>query len=159
MGDVWVPAAVGLVALGVLGALRPGTPAAGLVFAGQALYAWATGFTAVDGGFLAGQLAVAALARVIDHFTGTPSAKRMAVPRPARVAALGGGVLGALTLGPLGTVVGPVAGALAGALAAGEAGLPTERAGCRAVAGFWFGVVTRIVIVVGMAAAFAARAL
>jgi len=114
------------------------------------VWAWGRGFAGVEAGQLGVWVAAAAAAAVVDHFTGTPAAKRLAVPGPARTAMVAGALLGAAALGPLGLGLGTVIGALAG-LAAGGYGVPGRQGLRRAALGPWLGAMVQAGVTAAMA--------
>jgi len=143
---------------GVVAAAAPGLRAPLWVLAGLLGWAWSRDFAGVDGGQLSLWVAAAAAAVAVDHLTGTPAAKRIAVPGPARASILGGALLGAAALGPLGVLLGMTTGAVMG-LAAGGYGLPDRGAGRRAAVIPWLGILVQVGTAVAMAAWLTSRLL
>lgn len=158
LGDFITWLALAVTALGVVVAAAPGLRAPLWVLAGLLGWAWSRDFAGVDPGQIGLWITTAAAAVAVDHFTGTPAAKRMAVPGPARASILGGALLGAAALGPLGVLLGTTAGGVIGLAAAGY-GLPARGGGRRAAVAPWFGALVQAGASVAMAAWLVARVL
>lgn len=135
-----------LVLVGLAGTILPALPGLPLVFAGMLLAAWAGGFEQI-GVFtivVLGTLTLFSLA--IDFWATALGAKRVGASRKAVAGAVLGTFAG-IFFGPVGLFVGPFVGALAGEL------LHSRAVGHAARVGFgtWMGILTGIVLKLGLA--------
>lgn len=109
----WWVLAIGLMVVGVAGAVLPVLPGTILVLGGAVLGAWIDGFEKVSGGALAWIAVLAVLAWATDYVAALLGAKKAGASRLAVIGAAVGTVLGVLT-GFIGLLFMPLAGALAG---------------------------------------------
>jgi len=101
--------------LGLIGAVLPVLPGVIMVFAGTLVYGIMVDF---QGGlnlmFYLGQGVAVLLVFLVDYLAGIVGAKKFGGSRSAVVGSILGLLLGVLTLGPFGLIIGPFAGAVAG---------------------------------------------
>ena len=109
----WWVLAIGLMVVGVAGAVLPVLPGTILVLGGAVLGAWIDGFERVSVGALAWIAVLAVLAWATDYVAALLGAKKAGASRLAVIGAAVGTVLGVLT-GFIGLLFMPLAGALAG---------------------------------------------
>lgn len=108
-----------LFSIGVLGTFIPGLPGIGLVYAGILVYAFADGFTAIQGSTVL-YLGIATLiASFAQYFGSLWATKSGGGKQKALIGTFIGAVLGAMG-GPVGIFIGAFIGALAGALLEGS---------------------------------------
>lgn len=108
-----------LFVVGVLGTFIPGLPGMGFVYAGILLYAFADGFTAIQGSTVI-YLGIATLiASFAQYFGSVWAAKSGGGKQKALLGTFIGAFLGALA-GPIGIFIGAFIGALVGALMDGS---------------------------------------
>ena len=109
---LWI-LSIGLMVLGLAGAVLPVLPGAALVLAGAVVGAWIDGFERV-GGWTVGVLAALALVSwVLDYVAGVLGARKVGASKQALIGAAIGTVAG-LLLGFVGVLVLPFVGAAAG---------------------------------------------
>jgi uncharacterized protein YqgC (DUF456 family) len=109
---LWV-LSIGLMVVGVVGAVVPVLPGAALVLAGAVLGAWIDDFQRVGGWTIAVLAALALLSWVLDYVAGVLGAKKVGASKQALLGAAIGTVAG-LFLGFIGVLVLPFVGAAAG---------------------------------------------
>lgn len=137
-------------ALGVAGVVLPVLPGSLLLAAGALLVAWAEDFTRVSGWTVA---LVAVLSLALWGLDVVASALGAKVSGASRWAALGaslGLVVGVLTLGPIGLLVGPAVGAIALEYWKDPDWRRASRAGAGAFVGFLVGSVVKVAVAVGI---------
>jgi uncharacterized protein YqgC (DUF456 family) len=130
---LWI-LSIGLMVVGLAGAVLPVLPGAGLVLAGTVLGAWIDDFQRVGGWTVGVLVLLAALSFVLDYVAGMLGAKKAGASKQALIGAAVGTVAG-LFLGFIGVLVLPFVGAAAGEYlarrdhrAAARVGLATESA-------------------------------
>lgn len=150
--------ALGAVALvlGVAGVVLPVLPGALLLAAGALLVAWAEDFTRVSGWTVAlvGVLAVGLWA--LDLVAAALGAKVTGASRWAAAGASLGLVVGVLTLGPVGLLLGPAVGAVALEYWKDPDLRRAARAGAGAFVGFVVGSVVKVTLAFGIVGIVAA---
>src|SRR5690606_22520530 len=128
-----------LIVLGVVGSVLPLLPGVPLVFAGILLYGWATGFTVINGSFVALAFGLTLLSLVLDWVAGSLGARRYGATTWGVLGAMVGGVVGLLAFGPFGIIAGTFFGAMLGELLMGRAASAAMRAGWGSLLGLLIG--------------------
>lgn len=140
---LWI-LSIGLMAVGLAGAVLPVLPGAALVLAGTVLGAWIDDFQRVGGWTIGVLVALALLSWVLDYVAGVLGAKKVGASRWALIGAALGTVVGLLA-GVVGVLVLPFVGAVAGewwALrrAAGGVGIGSARRALDVGMATWIGL-------------------
>ena len=136
---------------GLAGTVLPLLPGVILVFAGTLVYGFMVDF---QGGFntvfYAGQAAAVLLVFLLDYAAGVWGAKKYGGSRAAVIGSLLGAVLGVITMGPFGVILGPFIGAAAGdVLVRGDLS-GALRAGIGTIVGFLGGTAAKLFIEIAM---------
>ena len=133
--------------IGFWGLFVPVLPDLPLIWVGVLIYALGTRFADLSPTTVALLGLLSALTYAVDYLATTLGAKRYGASRAGMVGALLGGVVGMVTLPPLGFVLGAVVGALLGELAvAGRSGREALRASKGALAGLLLGLLVKLVL-------------
>lgn len=147
---------IGLVAVGLAGAVLPALPGLPMVFGGLWLIAWAEGYSQV-GPVTLGVLAVLlALGLIMDFVAGSLGAKRFGASPHAVGGAFAGTLVGMFFF-PWGLVIGPFAGAMLGEMKARKTLEQAARSGVGTWIGLVLGIVAKLVIALVMVAIFVVR--
>lgn len=140
--------------LGLLGTVVPGLPGTGLIFVGILVYAIASGFATIGLGALLLFALITALA-VAANYAGSMFGTKAAGGKGWAVGGtIAGGLLGAMTVGPLGLVGGAFLGALAGALYEGQDSRAATKTAVYSILGIIGGTLVQLVIGISMIVAF-----
>jgi uncharacterized protein len=153
-------ALLALLCVGALLTLVFGLPATFLIVVIGGLYGWATGFTEVTAGTLAGLFALAVLAEAIE-FASAARGGGEGGPKPSlriTLAAIAGAIVGGLVAAPLFFGIGALLGAFAGAFFGAAAAAAWEghdrdtavRHGMQALRGRVLGFVVKSAIATAM---------
>ena len=143
-----------IVLVGLVGTVVPGLPGMPLVLGGIALFAIGSGF-AVIGPLQLAAFVVLGLAGIGLNLLGNLiGARKFGASRVGMLGALVGLVIGILTLGPFGIVLGPLLGAVAAVLLQGRAANDALRSGVGVLIGYIFGSLAEVLIALVMAGWF-----
>lgn len=143
-------AALFLSLIGFLGVFLPFLPGVPLAWLGLALYAFVTDFTAISLPTVIIFLGFTILAVLLDVVAPSIGAARYQVSRRGTFSALLGTVIGVVTLGPLGAVVGPMIGAFLGELSLGKRRDEAARSAFGALIGFLAGSLIKLLLILAM---------
>ncbi|MGI5838294.1 MAG: DUF456 domain-containing protein [bacterium] len=159
MMDVFlIPGAVIMMLLGLAGIFLPVLPGLVLLFAGMALYGYATGFAAVDTGFLLLMLLLTLTGAALDYFAAAAGARKFGASTAGTLGAFLGGIAGIFLVPPFGLILGPFAGAFLGEiLASRKSAEQAVRAGAGTVFGIIAGVAMKMVLAAVMLFLFITR--
>jgi hypothetical protein len=102
--------AVILFVLGIAGTVLPILPGVILVYAGMIVYGILTGFESLELDFFVLQGAATALLLGIDFVAASLGARKFKASKRAAIGAFAGTILGLITLGPIGILIGPFVG-------------------------------------------------
>src|SRR5687767_14418125 len=138
MFELWILALV-LITVGLVGTVVPALPGMPLVLGGIALYTIGSGFGVIGGFEFALFVVVGVLGMGLDFLGNLIGAKRFGASRLGMLGAIVGLVLGLITLGPVGILVGPLVGAIGFELAQGRQARDALRSGFGVVVGYLFG--------------------
>jgi uncharacterized protein len=141
---LWI-LSIGLMAVGLAGAVLPVLPGAALVLAGNVLGAWIDDFQRVGGWTLGVLVALALLSWVLDYVAGVLGAKRVGASRQALIGAAVGTVAG-LFFGFVGVLVLPFVGAAIGEYLARRDHRAAARVGVATGIGLVVALVAKVVI-------------
>jgi uncharacterized protein len=146
---------VGLILIGLAGAVVPMLPGIPLIFGGIWLAAAVDHYQHVGTGWLIGIGSIAAIGMVLDLTAAALGAKRIGASAQAISGALIGTLVG-LFLGIPGLIFGPFVGALMGELAAGGSLQRSTHVGVAAWLGLIFGTLIKLAASIMMVVLFAA---
>jgi uncharacterized protein YqgC (DUF456 family) len=141
---LWI-LSIGLMVVGLAGAVLPVLPGAGLVLAGTVLGAWIDDFQRVGGWTVGVLVLLAALSFVLDYVAGMLGAKKAGASKQALIGAAVGTVAG-LFLGFIGVLVLPFVGAAAGEYLARRDHRAAARVGLATGIGLIVALVAKVVI-------------
>jgi len=141
---LWI-LSIGLMAVGLAGAVLPVLPGAALVLAGTVLGAWIDDFQRVGGWTIGVLVALALLSWVLDYVAGVLGAKKVGASRQALIGAAVGTVAG-LFLGFVGVLVLPFVGAAVGEYLARRDHRAAARVGLATGLGLVVALVAKVVI-------------
>jgi uncharacterized protein YqgC (DUF456 family) len=141
---LWI-LSIGLMVVGLAGAVLPVLPGAGLVLAGTVLGAWIDDFQRVGGWTVGVLVLLAALSFVLDYVAGMLGAKKAGASKQALIGAAVGTVAG-LFLGFVGVLVLPFVGAAAGEYLARRDHRAAARVGLATGIGLIVALVAKVVI-------------
>lgn len=159
MDIVWLIVSFVISLVGLAGTVIPGIPGVPLIFIGQFIYAWATGFEVIGLAFLLFMLVLTAFGTLVDFAAGPMLARRSGASRLGAIGALVGGIVGIITFGPVGLFAGPLLGAIIGELASGQSFLKANKLGWLAFLGMWLGILVKVFVGLTMVALFTFRVL
>jgi uncharacterized protein YqgC (DUF456 family) len=149
---LWI-LSIGLMAIGIAGAVLPVLPGAGLVLAGAVLGAWIDDFQRVSGWTLALIAALAVLSWLLEYVAGVMGAKKVGASTQALVGAAIGTVAG-LFMGLIGVFVLPFVGAAIGEYLARRDHRAAARVGVATGIGLVVAMVAKVVIAFVMVGVF-----
>ena len=141
---LWI-LSIGLMAVGLAGAVLPVLPGAALVLAGTVLGAWIDDFQRVGGWTIGVLVALALLSWVLDYVAGVLGAKKVGASRQALIGAAVGTVAG-LFLGFVGVLVLPFVGAAIGEYLARRDHRAAARVGLATGLGLVVALIAKVVI-------------
>ena len=141
---LWI-LSIGLMAVGLAGAVLPVLPGAALVLAGTVLGAWIDDFQRVGGWTIGVLVALALLSWVLDYVAGVLGAKKVGASRQALIGAAVGTVAG-LFLGFVGVLVLPFVGAAVGEYLARRDHRAAARVGLATGLGLVVALIAKVVI-------------
>jgi uncharacterized protein YqgC (DUF456 family) len=152
------PAALLLIAVGVVGTVVPAVPGMPLLLAGVALYAIGTGFTVIDPALLAAFVLLGLVGMGLNYLGNIVGAQRFGASRLGLVGAVLGLIAGLFLLGafigPLAIVVGPMAGATLAELAQGRELRAAFKSGFGVFVGYILGSLAEVTIALLLAGWF-----
>ncbi|MCW5659729.1 MAG: DUF456 domain-containing protein [Burkholderiaceae bacterium] len=149
---LWV-LSIGLILLGLAGAVLPVLPGAALVLAGTVVGAWIDDFQHVGGWTIGVLVALALLSWVLDYVAGVLGAKKVGASKQALLGAAVGTVAG-LFLGFVGVLVLPFVGAAVGEYMARRDHRAAARVGMATGIGLVLALVAKVVIAFVMIGVF-----
>lgn len=160
MEPVWWTVTLGLMAVGLFGAVYPVLPDSLLILAGAVLHHFTIKPAHSVGWWTLGTLAaLCVLAHVVDFTAGAMGARKFGATRWGAFGGMVGGLVGAIFFFPLGLFLGPVVGALCGeTLFAGRALHPAMRSSWGTLLGTTAGMIGKAIIDVTMVVVFLASA-
>jgi uncharacterized protein len=142
-----------LFGIGVLGTFIPGLPGIGLVYAGILVYAFADGFTAIQGSTVM-YLGIATLiASFAQYFGSLWATKSAGGKKKALIGTFVGAILGTMG-GPVGIFIGAFIGALIGALLEGRTPEAAAHVAFLSVLGIIGGSIIQFLLSIALIAAF-----
>ena len=140
-----------LILIGIIGTIIPGLPGNPLIFAGIFLYSFLTGFEKIETSTLITLGVIAVLAQLFDYLAGAYGAKKMGSTKAGVWGAIIGGILGALSMNPIGLVLGIFFGAFVGELFfAGKNASHSFMIGLGSLLGFLGGTVAKFILGIAM---------
>lgn len=142
--------AVILFLLGLAGTVLPVMPGVTLIYGGMVLYGVLTGFTTLDKNFFILQGLAVLLVFAIDYLATAIGSRRFGGSKYAVWGAIIGIIIGLLTLGPFGIIIGPFVGAVTAELAIGKQPNKAVRTGFGTIIGLLGGTVLKLSIEVLM---------
>ena len=148
-----------LIGIGLLGVVVPFLPGVPIAWLGLFIYALATDFTTLSLTTVLVFLGLTVLTFAFDIVLPLLGAKRYHATRFGLIGASLGLLLGLITLGPLGVLLGPFIGAFVGELLAGRQSDSALRAAFGAFLGFLVSSFLKIALVLVMAGFFIAALL
>ena len=151
---LWI-LAIGLVVVGLAGAILPVIPGVPLVFSGLLLAAWIDGFQRVGWITLTVLGVLAAVALLIDFVASALGAKRVGASPLALIGAMLGAIIG-IFFGLLGIIFGPFIGAFAGEFITRGRLSEAGKVGIATWLGLVLGTLAKLAIVFVMLAVFVA---
>lgn len=154
MKTLWTIVTLLIMAVGLVGTVLPFIPGILLIYAGYLLYGFATGWQAYGLAAIVVWSLVTGLVLLLDFYGGAIGAKRYGASRSGTWGSLIGGVIGTLTAGFPGLILGPFFGAAAGELLSGRTRREALRSGWGTFVGFLVGSVVKIAIGVVMIGTF-----
>jgi uncharacterized protein YqgC (DUF456 family) len=149
---LWV-LSIGLILIGLAGAVLPVLPGAALVLSGAVVGAWIDDFQRVGGWTLGVLVALALLSWVLDYVAGVLGAKKVGASKQALLGAAVGTVAG-LFLGFVGVLVLPFVGAAVGEYMARRDHRAAARVGMATGIGLVLALVAKVVIAFVMIGVF-----
>lgn len=138
--------AVILFVLGFLGTILPALPGPILVWAGMLVYGYFVNFENLPVLFYLLQALVVGLIYVVDYLSVVLGAKKYGGSRYAAWGAAAGTLVGLVTLGPLGVIVGPFAGAVLVELITGRTSQQAVKVGIGTIIGFLGGTFVKLLM-------------
>jgi uncharacterized protein len=141
---LWI-LSIGLMILGLAGAVLPVLPGAALVLTGAVIGAWIDGFERVGAWTIGVLVALALLSWVLDYVAGVLGAKKVGASKQALLGAAVGTVAG-LFLGFVGVLVLPFVGAAVGEYLARRDHRAAARVGVATGIGLVVAMITKVVV-------------
>jgi uncharacterized protein YqgC (DUF456 family) len=135
---------------GLAGTLLPALPGTPLILAGMLVYGIMTGFETLDFTFFLLQGIAMSLTYVTDYFATSIGTKKFGGSRMASWGSMIGLIIGTITLGPLGIVLGAFSGAVAAELLGGKKIEPAIKTGIGALIGFLGSTIVKMSISIAM---------
>ncbi|MBM7854331.1 uncharacterized protein YqgC (DUF456 family) [Desulfohalotomaculum tongense] len=139
---------------GLAGTVIPLLPGAPLIILGIVVYGLIDGFEIFSTGFWIGQAVLLILVFAVDYLAGAVGAKYYGGTKASVWGSIIGGLVGLLTLGPLGVILGPFLGAVTGELIARQPFKQAVKSGIGTLIGFAGGAVVKMIIEMAMIAWF-----
>lgn len=140
--------------VGLAGTILPFLPGIILIYGGYILYGFVTGWEAYGAGAVVGWGAVTLLMTLLDLYAGSIGAKRYGASKYGMWGSVAGAMIGTISLGLPGLILGPLVGAVAGELIGGRSHREAFRAGWGTLVGFLAGSLFRIAVAVAMIGTF-----
>lgn len=97
-----------LIIAGIVGTIMPMIPGLVLILAGILLYVWYVGFSVLGINFLLAIILLTIVGTFIDIIASAIGAKKYGASNTAMIAFIFGLILGFMTMGPLGLIIGPI---------------------------------------------------
>lgn len=132
---------------GLLGVILPFLPGVALAWFGLCLYAIATGFETISLTIVLVFLGLTIIVLSLDFLAPLIGAKKYKASKLGVLCAFIGSVIGIITMGPLGIILGPVIGAFIGELIAKKERKQAFNSALGVVVGLFLGILLRLVIV------------
>jgi uncharacterized protein YqgC (DUF456 family) len=143
--------ALALQAIGIFGILLPFIPGVFASWLGLALYAYGTDFASpLSGTAVTVFAALSVLTFGIDFIAPLFGAKKRHASRHGMVGSSLGLILGLMTLGPLGVIVGPLLGAFAGEILSGKRSRGAAESAKGVILGLLAGTLVKLVLTLTM---------
>ncbi|MBU1149196.1 DUF456 domain-containing protein [Patescibacteria group bacterium] len=132
--------------LGLLGILLPFLPGIPLIFLGSFIYAAYTDFREITGGTILLFVGITIFCFLIDYLSGIIGAKKYGASAYGILGAFLGMIIGLLTLGIVGLVVGPFIGAVILEIASGRQSERAIKVGMGTMVGFLAGTFFKFIL-------------
>lgn len=142
--------AVILFVLGFLGTILPALPGPILIWTGMLGYGYFVNFENLSFSFYLSQALAVGLIYVVDYLSVVLGAKKYGGSRYAGWGAAAGTLVGLITLGPLGVIVGPFAGAVLVELLMGRTAQKAVKVGIGTIIGFLGGTFVKLLMEIVM---------
>ena len=142
--------AVILFILGFLGTILPALPGPILIWAGMLGYGYFVNFENLSVSFYLSQALAVGLIYVVDYLSVVLGAKKYGGSRYAGWGAAAGTLVGLITLGPLGVIVGPFAGAVLVEILTGRTAQQAVKVGIGTIIGFLGGTFVKLLMEIVM---------
>lgn len=142
--------AVILFILGFLGTILPALPGPILIWAGMLGYGYFVNFENLSVSFYLSQALAVGLIYVVDYLSVVLGAKKYGGSRYAGWGAAAGTLVGLITLGPLGIIVGPFAGAVLVEILTGRTAQQAVKVGIGTIIGFLGGTFVKLLMEIVM---------
>ena len=139
-----------LFVLGFLGTILPALPGPILIWAGMLGYGYFVNFENLSVSFYLSQALAVGLIYVVDYLSVVLGAKKYGGSRYAGWGAAAGTLVGLITLGPLGVIVGPFAGAVLVEILTGRTAQQAVKVGIGTIIGFLGGTFVKLLMEIVM---------
>ncbi len=149
--------AIILMMIGLAGTILPFLPGTPIAFLGFWIYAASTHFTSVSETAVWVFLALTIITILFDLIAPLLGAKKYKMSAHGTVGSVVGSLIGILTLGPLGAILGPIAGTLIGELATGRKVDDAVKSVKGLLVGYLGGMILKLIVVVSMIGYFLAK--
>jgi uncharacterized protein YqgC (DUF456 family) len=111
-----------------------------------AAYGWLEGFQQINFTIIMLSIFIAMVSVILDYFSGPYLARKKGGSKGGYWGALLGGIVGILTLGPLGLLLGPFAGAVIGEIIYGKNIEDASKIGIASLAGLLIGNIIKFIL-------------
>lgn len=146
-----------IIAVGLIGTVTPGLPGMPLVLAGIGLFAIGSGLEVIGPLELGGFVLLGLVGMGLNLLGNLFGARKLGASRVGMLGAIVGLVIGLLTLGPFGIVLGPLVGAVVAELLTGRELNAALRSGFGVLIGYVLGSLAEILIALAMTGWFVWR--
>lgn len=134
MEGYWSWITLGILVLTTLGTVLPFLPGLPIMALTIITYGWLEGFQAINPMIIGLTLTLTLLGLLAEYLLSTYTAKRLGASKEGVWGVFLGGIIGILSLGPLGIIFGPFVGAIIGEIISGKG---IQRASKVGIAAFW----------------------